>query len=100
MFYRFVLIVVALLTGGPALALDCGGETQPCRIADGEYHVALPPGWQGGPAVMHLHGYGGSGAKVMRNKGFVERFTARGYAVIAPTALPWHEDKPTDWSGR
>lgn len=100
MFYRFVLIVVALLTAGPALALDCGGETQPCKVAAGEYHIAVPAGWRGGPAVLHLHGYGGTGAKVIRNQGFVERFTARGYAVIAPTGLPWRENSPTDWSVR
>lgn len=100
MLYRFVLMVVALLTAGPALALDCGGETNPCKIANGEYHIAVPDGWQGGPAVVHLHGYGSTGAKVIRNQDFVEPFTARGYAVIAPTARRWLENKPTDWSVR
>lgn len=92
--------MVVLMTAGPALALDCGSDTQPCKVAAGEYHIAVPVGWKGGPAVLHLHGYGGSGAKVIRNKGFVKRFTARGYAVIAPNALPWRKDKPTDWSVR
>ncbi len=100
MFYRFVLIAVAFLSAEPVLALDCGGETQPCEVASGAYHIAVPAGWQGGPAVMHLHGYGGSGAKVIRNKSFVEGFTAQGYAVIAPNALPWHENKPADWAVR
>ena len=72
MFYRFLLIAVALLGAEPVLALDCGGEAQPCEVASGAYHIAVPAGWQGGPAVMHLHGYGGSGAKVIRNKSFVE----------------------------
>lgn len=97
---RWILRSVAgLLAAGPALALDCGGG-EPCRVAGGEYHIAVPEDWQGGPAVLHLHGYGGSGAKVVRNKGFTGKFTARGYAVIAPTALPWREGKPTDWSVR
>ena len=100
MSFRFLSFLAALLAAGPALALDCGGETEPCKIASGEYHIAVPAGWQGGPAVMHLHGYGSTGAKVVRNKGFVNRFTARGYAVIAPTALPWHENKPADWAVR
>jgi len=100
MFYRFALIVVALLTAARALALDCGGEINPCKVAAGEYRLALPVGWQGGPAVMHLHGYGGSGRKVILNEGFVGRLTERGYAVIAPTALPWRENKPNDWAVR
>jgi polyhydroxybutyrate depolymerase len=100
MVHRFGGIFAALLIAGQALALDCGGETKPCTIASGEYNIAVPPEWQGGPAVMYLHGYGGTGAKVIRSKGFVERFTRRGYAVIAPTALPWHQDKPTDWAVR
>lgn len=101
MLCRFIiLIAMSLLTAGRALALDCGGEADPCKIAGGEYHIAVPSGWQGGAAVVHLHGYGGTGDKVIRNKDFVERFTARGYAVIAPTALPWHENKPADWALR
>ena len=92
--------MAALLTGAAALALDCGSKTESCKVADGEYHIAVPAGWQGGPAVVHLHGYGGTGAKVIGNKSFVERFTARGYAVIAPTALRWLENKPTDWAVR
>ena len=100
MLYRFLLITVMLLTAGRALALDCGGESMPCKITTGEYHMAVPAGWKGGPAVVHLHGYGGSGAKVIRNKGFVDAFTARGYAVIAPTALPWLANKPADWAVR
>ena len=66
MLHRFVPIVMAVLTAGQALALDCGGEAKPCEITAGEYHIALPEGWQGGPAVMHLHGFGGSGGKVIR----------------------------------
>jgi polyhydroxybutyrate depolymerase len=97
---RVVLIFAAFLTGGQALALDCGSENLPCKIALGEYHVATPAEWRGGPAVVYLHGYGGSGAKIIRNKRFVEEFTSRGYALIAPTALPWHENKPTDWAVR
>lgn len=88
-----------LPAGAAENTADCGGET-PCRIAGGEYHMALPDGWQGGPAVMFLHGYGSSGAKVIANKGLVTALTARGYAVIAPSGLPWKEGKPADWSVR
>ncbi|MBY6058390.1 alpha/beta hydrolase family esterase [Leisingera daeponensis] len=78
---------------------ECGGGT-PCRIDGGEYYMALPDGWQGGPAVMFLHGYGSSGAKVIANSGLVAGFTRRGYAVLAPSGLPWQEGKPADWSVR
>ncbi len=100
MIFRYMLISAMFLTAGQALALDCGSETEPCKIASGEYHIAVPAGWQGGPAVMYLHGYGSTGSKIIRNKRFVGRFTERGYAVIAPTALPWHQNKPTDWAVR
>ena len=100
MFPHFMLMVMALLAAAPSLALDCGGETAPCRLANGEYHMAAPEDWRGGPAVIYLHGYGGNGAKVIRNEDFVRRFTQRGYALIAPTGLPWREGEPTDWSVR
>lgn len=90
--------IVVLAFSGPASA--CGAADDPCTIASGEYHIALPQGWQGGPAILHLHGFGGSGAKVLKNTGLVQGFTARGYAVIAPTAIPYREGKPNDWSVR
>lgn len=93
-------MVLALVTAAPAVALECGGETEPCKIATGEYHIVVPAGWQGGPAVLHLHGYGSDGAKVIRNKGFAEPLLARGYALIAPTGAPWYENKPNDWAVR
>ena len=97
---RSALITLALLLAAPTLAQECGGEKSPCLIETGEYHIALPEGWKGGPAVMHLHGYGGNGSKVVRNTGFVTGFLKRGYAVIAPSALPWYENKPPDWAVR
>ena len=49
---------------------------------------------------MHLHGYASSGGKIIGREGFVKRFTKRGYALIAPTALPWDNGKPNDWAVR
>lgn len=100
MLVRPLAIAVALLGAGPGLAVDCGDAAEPCEVASGAYHIVLPDGWQGGPALMHLHGYGSSGSKVVGNAGFVKGFTARGYAVIAPSALPWREGKPSDWAVR
>ncbi|NSY38975.1 PHB depolymerase family esterase [Leisingera sp. ANG59] len=103
MLKRILMPLAAVLLGVPAAAAAqdarCGGEV-PCRVDGGAYHLALPDGWQGGPAVMFLHGYGGSGAKVIANTGLVAAFTQRGYAVIAPSGLPWAEGKPADWSVR
>ena len=100
MLMRTLLTLTMMVAGNATLAFDCGGRDQPCTVSNGSYHLALPDNWQGGPAVMHLHGYGGSGGKVIGNKGFIKRLTDRGYAVIAPTALPWAEGKPNDWSVR
>ncbi|MEM7506324.1 MAG: polyhydroxybutyrate depolymerase [Pseudomonadota bacterium] len=95
-------LAVLALAMLPPQAVACGDDGQACTIETGEYHIALPDGWQGGPAVIHLHGYGGSGAKVAANAGFVEGFTERGYALIAPTGQRWDgaETGPRDWSVR
>lgn len=111
-------VLVAALLGFASVALShsaraaepaatpCGGEID-CEIADGAYSIALPEGWdaaEGGPAVMHLHGYGGSGGGVLRNSAFVLGFLQRGYAVIAPTGQRWQRAdgklSPNDWSVR
>ncbi|UWR03165.1 polyhydroxybutyrate depolymerase [Ruegeria conchae] len=97
---KVMAVFVLLVSSGQAVALDCGDKTKSCKIETGEYHIVLPDDWQGGPAVMHLHGYGGTGEKIVGNTAFVEEFTKRGYAFIAPTALPWLDGKPTDWSVR
>lgn len=73
-----------------AMAQDCG-EATPCEIAHGDYHMAVPPEWDGEsklPAVIFFHGHRGSAAQVIRNKGLVGRMHARGYAVIAPNGEP------------
>jgi polyhydroxybutyrate depolymerase len=104
---RFIKEVIALLAlifcFAPQMAMaqemGCGGKTEPCQIAEGSYNVALPENWAGGPAVLHLHGFGGSGAKVIGNTGFAANITKRGYALIAPTGQLFDEDKPNsrDW---
>ena len=94
-------MLVLLLSAGRVIALDCGGADLPCKTASGEYHIAVPEGWQGGgPAVMYLHGYGGSGAKIIARDALVNRFMGRGYAFLAPTAMPWGQGKPNDWAVR
>jgi polyhydroxybutyrate depolymerase len=57
----------------------------------GDYHIVLPDEVAEGegplPAVIYLHGHGGSGAGTLRNQALVGGLTARGYAVIAPDGL-------------
>lgn len=63
-----------------------------CTIEMGEYALHLPKAGAGStdkpvPALLYFHGAGGSGPKAMRNKGMLNTFTDRGYAVIAPSGL-------------
>lgn len=69
----------------------CTRDAPPCAVALGTYRVALPDGDGPHPALVFLHGFGGSGHGVLGLRGVVETFTARGYAVIAPDGLPLRE---------
>lgn len=85
------LALLAALAG-PASA-GCAGAAGACAVAGGAYHVALPEGAGGPvPALVFLHGWGGSGEGVMR-MGIAEAAVARGYAVIAPDGLPRGEGR-------
>lgn len=97
-------LMAALFIAGVAHA-DCGPDTAPCRLAEGTYHIRLPDQAKGPlPAIMLLHGYGGEGLGLIRNKGMVDLMLGRGYAVIAPDGQPrtngngrtwdFHPDRP------
>jgi len=81
----FCLCLLAL----PAQARPaCGDATTECPTAHGFYRLALPEGATGPvPAVIHLHGWGGSSAATMRNKAMLTALAARGYALIAPEGM-------------
>lgn len=91
---RFVLFfIAAMLTGKPATADACGGPGAPCVApGGGEYHVAMPPG-EAKATLIFLHGFGGRGEGVIRNRGLLKPILARGYAVIAPQGLPFREGR-------
>lgn len=76
--------LLALLLAANVSEAGCGPEAQPCMVTGGSYHLVLPDGTGPLPAVVFLHGYGGSGAGTLRNTGMVQALLARGYAVIAP----------------
>ncbi|MDA7964938.1 alpha/beta fold hydrolase [Ruegeria sp.] len=70
------------LTAQSAFAA-CGADEGVCETPSGEYHIELPDE-ENPPLVVFLHGYGGSGAGTMRNRGMVDPLLDRGYAVMAP----------------
>ena len=81
------LTLAFALSTGQAQA-GCADDPDPCTVPEGAYHIALPDTPADAPVVMFLHGAGSSGANVIRNTGLVEAFRSRGYAVLAPSALP------------
>lgn len=96
---------VATALCASAATADCNGAPEPCKLANGTYHIVLPDGVTGPvPAILLLHGYGGEGVGTIRNKGMVNLMLGRGYAVIAPDGQPrdtgdgrtwdFHPDRP------
>lgn len=96
------LWVCAVALAGAAASAQpaCGGPDAPCTLENGRYHLALPEGVESPPVFLHLHGFGSSGRDVIRNRGFVDRIRARGYAVLAPTALPRAGASANAWNFR
>lgn len=83
------LTALSLLVSSPGANADetCGGLDQPCEITGGKYSFAAPtepPGAQGYPAVVHLHGWSSSPQAVLDNERFVQDVTSRGYVLISP----------------
>lgn len=85
---------LCLLFGGSVNAETCGDVDTPCEIDGGVYHFAPPADVEARinrPAVIFLHGFGGTGKGIIRNKGLMSALTSRGYGVIAPQGLPFRE---------
>lgn len=91
-------VMALFLCAGP-LQAGCGAAPEPCRIATGSYHVVLPakPA-PAAPAVVFLHGWGASGADMLRLSAMVETVTARGYALILPDGLPRPGGQGRSWA--
>ncbi|MEQ8966759.1 MAG: hypothetical protein RID91_13100 [Azospirillaceae bacterium] len=94
-----VIVSAMLLTIPPAEAA-CGVPADPCALDDGEYFAALPDAPEDAPWVVWLHGYGGSATADLGREARVGPMLARGYAVIAPQALPFQPGEPAEWSLR
>lgn len=69
---------------------QCGTGENECALPLGKYNIELPKRAdpdQKIPAMIYLHGAGGSGQRSLKNREMVETFLSRGYAVIAPSGL-------------
>lgn len=89
------------LAAAPSVAQTCGRDDPPCETPLGTYRVALPDGDGPFPAVIFLHGAGGTGRGALGMTGTIKAFTDRGYAVLAPDGLPWRDDREGGiWSFR
>lgn len=81
-----LLSLTACLTGGAARG--CGAAEAACVVPLGQYRVAAPAmGSAPRPAVVFLHGFGGSGVAILRQTALVSAFTDHGMVVIAPDGL-------------
>ncbi|SLN44084.1 alpha/beta hydrolase family esterase [Pseudooctadecabacter jejudonensis] len=91
---RWLALVWAAALATPAWG--CTPEAQ-CEIGGRAYVAALPQTAQTPPAVIYLHGFGGSGQGVLRNQRIVDAFLARGFAIIAPDGQPRAEGNGRRW---
>jgi polyhydroxybutyrate depolymerase len=76
---------LAALLGWAGAAAGCGTADSACTVESGTYRIVLPDQAEGPvPAVVFLHGFGSSGAGILKNTALVSAVTERGYALIAP----------------
>ncbi|MDD9910575.1 MAG: prolyl oligopeptidase family serine peptidase [Ahrensia sp.] len=84
-----ILAALSSLAWICAANAGCATDEEPCLVETGSYHIALPEPAEGSgqsssrPAIIWLHGAGGTGRGAMRNTGMVEAVLQRGYAFIA-----------------
>ncbi|MFQ5565419.1 MAG: alpha/beta hydrolase family esterase [Paracoccaceae bacterium] len=77
-----------VLIPSTAPAAPCGTPAGECPTEHGFYRLAVPEGAEGPvPALIFLHGWGGSSAGMMKNKPMLAALAARGYALIAPEGI-------------
>lgn len=92
------LALIAALAATSAQA-GCGDAPEPCSIAGGTYHITLPDTARpDGPAVVFLHGWGGTGADMLRMTAMVAAIRGRGHALILPDGLPRDRGRGQSWA--
>lgn len=55
-----------------------------CAVEGGAFQVEVPDGYEGGPALVYLHGYGGSAEESLADGSIVGAFLDAGVVVAAP----------------
>lgn len=97
-----IALIWALLALPAATQSPCGPEAA-CAIDEGDYHVMLPPEWDGEapmPALIWYHGHNSSAASVFRSRGLIDTFVKNGYALIAPNGARLPGRNTRAWPAR
>ena len=82
--FKWILALAALplVTASVAMAdSDCGAASA-CKVAGGDYRIAMPQGEVRG-AYVYFHGYTGSAADQMRQKALIETVLSHHVAFVA-----------------
>jgi polyhydroxybutyrate depolymerase len=91
-------ILAYICFASPALA-GCVDNAASCKTSNGSYHIALPVKITAKtPVVIFLHGYGGSGKSMIKNRRVTKSLLQRGYAVIAPNGLKRAGGRAASWN--
>jgi polyhydroxybutyrate depolymerase len=91
MILRSAYFLVGCLASGALSAAETCGIDEPCQISGGFYRTSPPAGWDGKsalPTVLFFHGYQGSAAEEMTNKGLRRAFSDLGLLLIFPDSGP------------
>ncbi len=98
MHFLFKVAMATITFSGPAIA-NCSGLSGVCKTSSGTYKIQLPDNHSSKtPVVMFLHGYGGSGKAILRNKRIAGPILKRGYALIAPNAIKNEGARASSWN--
>ena len=85
-FTALAIAALATFSATSGAHARCANQGTECKIDGGIYHIELPEkDGSAAPVVIFLHGAGGNGAAVLRNRNMVPQLLKRGYAVIGPT---------------
>lgn len=88
---RLVLLSALILGLTHTMAQACGSQAEPCKVALGDYHAAVPaaapPPGEKRPAVLFFHGAGGGGDAILAADSVLRPFVEAGYVVLGPNGL-------------
>lgn len=102
MILRSLSALLVALIGTTTAQAGCADQPEPCQIDQGTYHLVLPDSLpQDGskpPAIVFLHGYGGTGAGMLTIGAMTKAFLGQGFAIIAPDGLPREQGAGESWA--